>query len=163
MHDPGGMRKGCQRAPRDARATGQEPGAQHPDKARRSPFRQGCAAASEAQLLARLAALEGERDALAAEVQGLQQRCRQLEEATSHVRNRLAWAIDSVESVLQNKVSFLFARGDFPAGSQPKRDNIEQLQRLSPARCVQSWPRDRSAALRASTGKQAEVEISCLA
>ncbi len=58
---------------------------------------------SEAQLLARLALMEKERDALAAEVQSLQQRCRQLEEATAHVRNRLAWAIDSVESVLQNK------------------------------------------------------------
>lgn len=58
---------------------------------------------SEAQLLARLAAVEKERDALAAEVQALQQRCRQLEDTTAHVRNRLAWAIDSVESVLQNK------------------------------------------------------------
>jgi predicted nucleic acid-binding Zn-ribbon protein len=58
---------------------------------------------SEAQLLARLATLERERDALTAEVQSLQQRCRQLEDTTAHVRNRLAWAIDSVESVLQNK------------------------------------------------------------
>lgn len=58
---------------------------------------------SEAQLLARLSLLEKERDALATEVLALQQRCKQLEEATAHVRNRLAWAIDSVESVLQNK------------------------------------------------------------
>jgi len=58
---------------------------------------------TEAQLEARLIALQQERDALAAEVGVLQQRCRQLEDATAHVRNRLAWAIDSVESVLQNK------------------------------------------------------------
>jgi len=73
------------------------------DKLEASPPEKSVPRQSEAQLLARLSALENERDALAAEVQTLQQRCRQLEEATAHVRNRLAWAIDSVESVLQNK------------------------------------------------------------
>lgn len=72
-------------------------------KVEATPAEKPAARPSEAQLMARLAALESERDALAGEVQVLQQRCRQLEETTAHVRNRLAWAIDSVESVLQNK------------------------------------------------------------
>lgn len=51
----------------------------------------------------RLQTLERERDALLAQVAELQQRCRVLEDSQAHVRNRLAWAIDSIESVLQGK------------------------------------------------------------
>lgn len=54
-------------------------------------------------LEARLLALESERDGLLSQIDALQQRCRQLEDNATHVRTRLAWAIDSVESVLQGK------------------------------------------------------------
>lgn len=54
-------------------------------------------------LEARLHALETEREGLLSQIEMLQQRCRQLEDNATHVRNRLAWAIDSVESVLQGK------------------------------------------------------------
>lgn len=58
---------------------------------------------SSTEIDARLLALQRERDALLAQVAELQQRCRTLEESQANVRNRLAWAIDSIESVLQGK------------------------------------------------------------
>lgn len=60
-------------------------------------------ARSAEALEARLRALETEREGLLSQIETLQQRCRQLEDNAAHVRNRLAWAIDSVESVLQSK------------------------------------------------------------
>lgn len=51
----------------------------------------------------RLLALEQERDFLAAQVEALKSRCRQLEDSQAQACNRLSWAIDSVQSILDNK------------------------------------------------------------
>jgi septal ring factor EnvC (AmiA/AmiB activator) len=51
----------------------------------------------------RLAALERERKSLKEELDRATSRVRQLEETHAKVRDRLAWALDSLHSLLQGK------------------------------------------------------------
>ena len=51
----------------------------------------------------RLAAVERERDALKDELERSKSRLRLLEETQSQVRDRIAWALDSLRSILQGK------------------------------------------------------------
>ena len=52
----------------------------------------------------RVAALERERDMLKDELQRAQARVRQLEEGQAQVRDRIAWALDSLHGILEGKV-----------------------------------------------------------
>jgi chromosome segregation ATPase len=54
-------------------------------------------------LTERLAALERERNALRDELERTQQRVRQLEEAQARVRDRVAWALDTLRNILERK------------------------------------------------------------
>lgn len=51
----------------------------------------------------RLAALERERDALRADLQRAEARVRNLEKTQAQVRDRIAWALDSLHSILDGK------------------------------------------------------------
>jgi len=51
----------------------------------------------------RLAALERERDALRLELEQSEARVEALEKAQAHVRDRLAWALDSLQNIIQGK------------------------------------------------------------
>ena len=51
----------------------------------------------------RLAAVERERDALKDELERSKSRLRLLEETQSQVRDRIAWALDSLHSILKGK------------------------------------------------------------
>ena len=51
----------------------------------------------------RLAAVERERDALKDELEHSRSRLRLLEETQSQVRDRIAWALDSLHSILRGK------------------------------------------------------------
>jgi chromosome segregation ATPase len=51
----------------------------------------------------RLAALERERDALRLELERSEARVEALEKAQAHVRDRLAWALDSLQNIIQGK------------------------------------------------------------
>ena len=51
-----------------------------------------------------LAAVERECDALRAEIEHFKANQRQLEEAQARVRDRLAWALDSLHSILDSKM-----------------------------------------------------------
>ena len=51
----------------------------------------------------RLALVERERDALKDELERSKSRLRLLEETQSQVRDRIAWALDSLHSVLEGK------------------------------------------------------------
>ncbi len=59
--------------------------------------------ATPADLLERLASLERERDALKAELDHFKARQRRLEETQEQVRDRLAWALDSLHNILEGK------------------------------------------------------------
>jgi hypothetical protein len=63
----------------------------------------GSAQMSEGALLERLAAVERERDALLAALSLEQERRRRLEEVHAAVRDRVAWALDSLQSILEAK------------------------------------------------------------
>jgi hypothetical protein len=54
-------------------------------------------------LAARLAAVERERDSLKDELERSKSRLRLLEETQSQVRDRIAWALDSLHSILKGK------------------------------------------------------------
>jgi hypothetical protein len=54
-------------------------------------------------LMGRVAALEREREALRDELQRTQARVRQLESGHAQVRDRIAWALDSLRSILDGK------------------------------------------------------------
>ena len=58
---------------------------------------------SDASLQDRLAALERECDQLKAELERSQERQRSLEAVQAQVRDRLAWALDSLQSILQGR------------------------------------------------------------
>jgi len=60
-------------------------------------------AAPEGSLKERLAALERERDGLRAALEREQARASKLEEINSAARNRIAWALDSLQSILETK------------------------------------------------------------
>lgn len=51
----------------------------------------------------RLAALERERDALRADLEREQARVRKLEEANAAARERVAWALDTLNDILDMK------------------------------------------------------------
>jgi hypothetical protein len=51
----------------------------------------------------RLVALERERDALRLELERSEARVEALEKAQAHVRDRLAWALDSLQNIIQGK------------------------------------------------------------
>ena len=51
----------------------------------------------------RLAALERERDALRAELDQAEERLRVMEKNHADVRDRIAWALDSLHNILQGK------------------------------------------------------------
>jgi hypothetical protein len=61
------------------------------------------AKAPEIALHERLAALERERDALRAALAAEEARRRSLEEVHAAVRDRIAWALDSLQSILDAK------------------------------------------------------------
>jgi hypothetical protein len=63
----------------------------------------GTALAAEGGLEARLAAIERERDGLRAALEAEEARRRRLEEVHAAVRDRIAWALDSLQSVLDPK------------------------------------------------------------
>jgi predicted RNase H-like nuclease (RuvC/YqgF family) len=51
----------------------------------------------------KLAALERERDALRLELERSEARIEALEKAQAHVRDRIAWALDSLQNIIQGK------------------------------------------------------------
>jgi len=51
----------------------------------------------------RLEAVEGERDQLKEELERFKARQRRLEEAQAQVRDRIAWALDSLHNILDGK------------------------------------------------------------
>jgi hypothetical protein len=61
------------------------------------------AALPEAALKERLSALERERDALRAALEREQARVRKLEELNATARDRIAWALDSLQNILGPK------------------------------------------------------------
>ena len=63
----------------------------------------GSAPASESALKERLAAVERERDALLAALSLERERLRRLEEVHAAARDRIAWALDSLQSILEAK------------------------------------------------------------
>jgi hypothetical protein len=60
-------------------------------------------AAPEGAVRERLAALERERDALRAELEREQARAHKLEEANTAARDRVAWALETLNDVLGTK------------------------------------------------------------
>jgi hypothetical protein len=61
------------------------------------------AGAANGSLQERLALAERERDALREELERFKTRQRQLEEAHAQVRDRIAWALDSLHNILEGK------------------------------------------------------------
>jgi predicted RNase H-like nuclease (RuvC/YqgF family) len=51
----------------------------------------------------KLTTLERERDALRLELERAEARVEALEKAQAHVRDRIAWALDSLQNILQGK------------------------------------------------------------
>jgi hypothetical protein len=72
-----------------------------PERGRRSKAKTG--AVPEAALSERLGALERERDALRAALEREQARVRKLEELNATARDRIAWAIDTLQNILGSK------------------------------------------------------------
>lgn len=60
-------------------------------------------AGSESSLKDRLRAAERERDALRATIERERVRIRKLEEANASARDRVAWALDSLQNVLDGR------------------------------------------------------------
>ena len=60
-------------------------------------------AASNGRLQERLAAVERERDQLRDELEHFKARQQRLEEAQAQVRDRIAWALDSLHNILEGK------------------------------------------------------------
>ena len=60
-------------------------------------------AAANGRLQERLAAVERERDQLKEELEHFKARQRRLEEAQARVRDRIAWALDSLHNILEGK------------------------------------------------------------
>ena len=58
---------------------------------------------AQRQLRERLAAVERERDALKEELERFKARQRRLEETQAQVRDRIAWALDSLHNILDGK------------------------------------------------------------
>jgi hypothetical protein len=60
-------------------------------------------ATPDSALKERLAALERERDALRAALEREQERARKLEELNTTARDRISWALDSLQNILEAK------------------------------------------------------------
>ncbi|MBX9592250.1 MAG: hypothetical protein K2X43_23410 [Hyphomonadaceae bacterium] len=60
-------------------------------------------ATSENSLKERLLALERERDQLCAALERAQERARKLEEVHAAARDRISWALDSLQNILETK------------------------------------------------------------
>jgi hypothetical protein len=71
--------------------------------AARAPRVKAGSGAAGGTLADRLAAVERERDALKDELERSRSRLRLLEETQSQVRDRIGWALDSLQSILQGK------------------------------------------------------------
>ena len=71
--------------------------------AARTPRAKSGACSSADALSERLAAVERERDTLQQELEGARLRVRLLEETHAKVRDRIAWALDSLHSILDGK------------------------------------------------------------
>jgi predicted nucleic acid-binding Zn-ribbon protein len=69
----------------------------------RSALAKAKGAAANGSLQERLAIVERERDALREELERFKARQRQLEEAQAQVRDRIAWALDSLHNILEGK------------------------------------------------------------
>lgn len=59
--------------------------------------------ATESPLKERLSAVERERDSLRAALQREQERVRRLEELNAAARDRISWALDSLQNILDAK------------------------------------------------------------
>ena len=70
------------------------------DQGRRSKAK---AVTPESSLKERLAALERERDALRAALEREASRARKLEQMNALVRDRISWALDSLQAILETK------------------------------------------------------------
>ena len=70
------------------------------DRGRRSKAK---AVTSESALKERLAALERERDGLRAALEREASRVRKLERTNAAVRDRISWALDSLQNILETK------------------------------------------------------------
>ena len=71
--------------------------------ATRTPRAHAEACSSADALSARLAAVERERDTLQQELERSRSRLRALEETHAKVRDRIAWALDSLHAILDGK------------------------------------------------------------
>ena len=69
----------------------------------KAPSGKQAAAAANGSLRDRLAAVEGERDALKEELERFKARQRRLEETQAQVRDRISWALDSLHNILDGK------------------------------------------------------------
>lgn len=58
---------------------------------------------SESTLKERLAALERERDSLRAALEREASRVRKLEQVNAHVQDRISWALEALEDILETK------------------------------------------------------------
>jgi hypothetical protein len=74
-----------------------------PERDRGRPGKVKAVAVPEAALKERLGALERERDALRAALEHEQARVRKLEELNATARDRIAWALDSLQNILGSK------------------------------------------------------------
>ncbi|HET7154765.1 MAG TPA: hypothetical protein VFI87_05290 [Hyphomicrobiaceae bacterium] len=70
------------------------------DRGRRSKAK---AVTPESSLKERLAVLERERDALRAALEREESRVRKLEQKNALVRDRISWALDSLQAILETK------------------------------------------------------------
>jgi hypothetical protein len=69
----------------------------------RAPRQKAKAGEAGLTLVQRLAVLERERNALKEELEHSKARVRQLEEGQAQVRDRIAWALDSLHNILDGK------------------------------------------------------------
>jgi predicted nucleic acid-binding Zn-ribbon protein len=69
----------------------------------RVPRGRAKAAPADAALRERLTASERDREALRADLERLQARVRALEKTQADVRDRIAWAVDSLHNILDSK------------------------------------------------------------
>jgi hypothetical protein len=80
------------------------PVAARPARGKAPSGKQTAAAANgSGSLRDRLAAVEGERDALKEELERFKARQRRLEETQAQVRDRISWALDSLHNILDGK------------------------------------------------------------
>jgi hypothetical protein len=79
------------------------PAAARAQRGQAAPAKAARAGGKPHALQERLAALERERDELREELERANARQRRLEEVHAQVRDRIAWALDSLQSILAGK------------------------------------------------------------